>query len=47
MVDGVQITRLNELYRVNGMIGFEAVMRFDCNYVGHSNSIARITTPAS
>ncbi|OWK37894.1 phage major capsid protein [Fimbriiglobus ruber] len=47
MVDGVKITRLNELYRANGMIGFEVLMRFDCNYVGHASSIARAATPAS
>jgi HK97 family phage major capsid protein len=47
VVEGVQITRLNELYRANGIIGFEAVMRFDSNYVGHASSIARLATPAS
>ncbi len=47
VVDGVQITRLNELYRASGMIGFEAVMRWDSNYVGHAASIARLATPAS
>lgn len=47
MVDSVQITRLNELYRASGAIGFEVLMRFDCNYVGHAASIARLATPAS
>ncbi len=47
IADGVQITRLNELYRGNGMIGFEVLLRFDCNYVGHASSIARVATPAS
>lgn len=47
LVEGIQITRLNELYRANGMIGFEALLRFDCNYTGHAASIARAATPAS
>ena len=47
MVDGIQITRLQELYRANGMIGFEILMRFDSNYVGHASSIARALTPAA
>jgi HK97 family phage major capsid protein len=47
MVDGFQITRLNELYRGNGMIGFEFLMRFDANYIGHAASIARLASPAS
>jgi HK97 family phage major capsid protein len=47
MVDGVQITRLNELYRANGMIGFEAVARWDSNYIGHAASYAYVATPAS
>jgi HK97 family phage major capsid protein len=47
MVNGLQITRLNELYRGNGMIGIEFLMRFDCNYVGHAASVARVRTPAS
>jgi HK97 family phage major capsid protein len=47
MVDGIQITRLNEIYRGNGMIGFEILMRFDSNYVGHASSIARALTPAA
>ena len=47
MVNGLQITRLNELYRGNGMIGIEFLMRFDSNYVGHAASIGRVRTPAS
>jgi HK97 family phage major capsid protein len=47
MVDGIQITRLNELYRATGCIGFEIQMRFDGNYIGHASSIARARTPVS
>jgi HK97 family phage major capsid protein len=47
MVDGVQITRLNELYRANGIIGFEAVARWDSNYIGHAASYGAVATPAS
>lgn len=47
LVNDVQITRLNERYRDVGAIGFEVLMRFDANYIGHASSIARVATPAS
>lgn len=47
MAENVQITRLNELYRATGCIGFEVLMRFDGNYIGHAASIARLATPSS
>lgn len=47
MVGSPQITRLNELYRAQGCIGFEVLLRFDGNYIGHASSQAVLATPAS
>lgn len=47
MVGGLQITRLNESFRGQGCVGVEFIQRFDCNYVGHASSIARLRTPAA
>jgi HK97 family phage major capsid protein len=47
MVDGVQLTKLNELYRASGIIGVECLARLDSNYIGHASSYGYVVTPAS